>query len=356
MCRVKASPRGEKVLGSIIEPCEDLGILCIKVCDDTDKLVDKAFLRFHNEKTTAHTEIQLDSSDENLFVSGQIDYFQKKGLSPGNYAIIFVKKNGMDFKALRSTIKFEIAAGCFTVIKLCLAPEVQGLIKEFIPDPILEHRELMSQMEADIPEDATSMYCSDCCIDFPSLLEQLCSNTPIENSQITLLGVHDYMPFSIFNEVRGAFDVVDYSSAASKLNVSPVDLDKFLGGMHDKAMKVVFLVPPKPRTMPFKRTSQEFIWYNKNPLAKKHVIFVFGSYNVVSQSDFECYLNGDEQNMRRKQMLRQYRECLKPPSVCPESTMERFSLAKEEFESSKSQFTPTDENADGLDDIDLDDL
>lgn len=351
MCRVKPLAEGEKVLGSIVEPCADAGILCIKVIDDKDKLVDNVFLRFRNEETTVNTDTQLVSSNAELFVS---DHFEIKDVPVGKYNIILEKKDGMEFMASRSHLKFEIAAGRFTLIELVYVPETQIPIQDLIQDRILENRELMSQMEADIPEDATLMYCSDCCIDFPTLLAQLNSQTAMENSQITLLGVHDPLPFSIFNEVRKAFDVVDYSRTALRLGVSAGNTGAFLEAMHKNKEKVVFLVPPKPREKSHTRTSKEFIWYNANPLCKEHVTFVFGSYNVVSTENIELYLNGDDQTMRKKQLLTQYSEFLKPQIPCLDSTSERFRLAKDEHESGKQKFSFTADDAEG--DIDLDSL
>ena len=348
MCRVKANPADEKVLGSIVQPCAKTGVLCIKVHDDKNQLVDDVFLRFHNENTTVHTEIRLNSSDEKLFAS---DHFQMGGLPAGNYEVIFEKKDGMDFIPNRSTPKFEIAAGCFTVIELVYVPEMQGSIQDLIPDPILENRELISQMMVDIPEDAINMYCKDYCIDFRTLLEKLNKNTALENSQITLLGVHGKMPFSIFNELRGAFDVVDYSSTALRLNVSAGNPDIFLDRMHKNNNKVVFLVPPTPRAMSHTRTSKEFIWYNDNPLCKEHVTFVFGSYNVLSQKDIDLYLTSEDQTMRKKQIFRQYSKYLKPQLPCPKSTSEEFKLAKEEYVLHKDN---TIYKADDHDDIDID--
>ncbi|WP_085641263.1 MULTISPECIES: hypothetical protein [unclassified Pseudomonas] len=354
MCRVKANSPEDKPIGSIIEPCEKTGVLCIRVYDDKDQLVDGVFLRIREEQSTEHTEFELNSSEEGSFVSQPTRYFQKGGLPEGNYEVFLVKKAGMEFSPTRSTNKFEIVPGCHSVIDLAFMPEIQGSIQDFIDIPILENRELMSQMEADIPDDATKMYCSDQCIDFPTLLERLNQNTPSENSEITLLGVHHIMPFSIFNELRTAFDVVDYSRTSTRLGVSPVDLDSFLGGMHDKAMQVVFLVPPKPRSQPHKRTSQEFIWYNENPVCKAHVTFVFGSYNVVSQENIDLYLKGDDQSTRKRHLFRQYAQSLKPQPPCPEETRERFRLAREEFESYKNLLAHVEAN-DG-EEIDIDSL
>ena len=349
MCRVKALPEGEKVLGSIVQPCVDTGVLCIKVIDDKGNLVDGVFLRFRNEDTTVNTEAELESSDKKLFAS---DHFEIEKLLAGKYNVIFEKKAGMDLMASRSDLKFEIVAGRFTQIELLYEPETQGPVEDLIGDRILENRELMSQMEADIPEDAVSMYCSDRCIDFPTLLAQLNSQTAIENSQITLLGVHDYLPFSIFNEVRGAFDVVDYYKTALRLGVSAGEPAVFLKAMHENEEKVVFLVPPTPRAKSYTRTSQEFIWYNANSSCKEYVTFVFGAYNVISQADITLHLNGVDQSMRKKQLLRQYSKFLKPQTSCPELTSEKFRLAKEKHESGKQTIISPENNAEENLDID----